>query len=72
MSRDLEPKGEPLRRAVRWLSDQRQADPEVKIARLVDEAGRRFDLSPLDQDWLWRTFVTGDRDGGGGGGAGGG
>lgn len=53
---DLLPKGESLRRAIRWISENRQ-DPGADIAKLVQEAGVRFDLSPLVQEYLWRTFV---------------
>ncbi len=55
----LEPKGEPLRRAVRWISDQRLDNPTLDIKKLVEEAGLRFDLTPPDQEFLWHTFVLG-------------
>lgn len=48
------PEGEGLRRAVRWLSEQ-----PVRDARIIEEASRRFDLSPLDEDFLLRHFVAG-------------
>jgi len=41
-----------LERAIRWLSDRRREAPEAKPAALVDEAARRFDLSPRDADFL--------------------
>ena len=44
----------PLRQAVRWLDEQLRDRPEASRADLVDEASRRFDLSPLDADFLWR------------------
>jgi hypothetical protein len=43
------PEGENLRRAVRWISEQRQESTPASITDLIDEAGRRFDLSPMDQ-----------------------
>ena len=55
----LEPKGEALRRAVRWISDQRTDNPSADIKKLVAEAGLRFDLSPPDQEFLWHTLVLG-------------
>lgn len=45
------PKGESLRRAVRWLSEQGASSP-----RAIEEAARRFDLSPLDEEFLVRHF----------------
>lgn len=53
----LEPKGEPLRRAIRWISDERQSNPDADIKKLVEEAGLRFDLGPPDQEFLWHTLV---------------
>jgi hypothetical protein len=57
MSNELAPRGEDLRRAVRWISYQRVAGTELTIAELVNEACLRFDLSPLDAQYLWDTFV---------------
>jgi hypothetical protein len=50
--RSLVPDGEALRRAVRWLCEQRPITP----AR-IDEAALRFDLSPLEVAFLLREFV---------------
>ena len=48
MSRDtLLPHGEALRRAIRWLSDERRHD-----AQAIDEAARRFDLTPVEEEFL--------------------
>jgi hypothetical protein len=47
------PGGEALRSALKWLSERRQADPQAAPrAELIDEAARRFDLTPLDVDFL--------------------
>lgn len=51
----IEPKGDALRRAVRWLSEHRDYS-----YRSVEEAARRFDLSPLDEEFLLRHFVNAD------------
>ena len=52
MGRDtLLPQGEALRRAIRWLSDERRHD-----ATAIEEAARRFDLGPADEDFLLRHF----------------
>jgi hypothetical protein len=47
----LLPEHEDLRRAVQWLAAQTSWD-----ARLIEEASRRFDLSPIDEDFLLRNF----------------
>lgn len=57
MSDSIQPKGDALRKAVQWISEQRRLRPGEAIARLVDEAALRFDLSPADQDSLLRTLA---------------
>lgn len=44
----------PIRQAVKWIDDRLLDDPGADRVTLVDEASRRFDLSPLDQDFLFR------------------
>jgi hypothetical protein len=46
------PGGEALRGALKWLSERRQADPQAPRGQLIDEAAQRFDLTPLDVDFL--------------------
>jgi hypothetical protein len=53
---DLLPEGEDLRRALRWVNERLRREPDIPLARLVDDASRRFDLGPLDEEWLWRTL----------------
>ena len=47
------PHGESLKRAIRWLSDERRHD-----AAAIEEAARRFDLSPAEEDFLLQNFRT--------------
>jgi hypothetical protein len=47
-----------LQRAIRWISAERDARPERAIAEIVDEAGPRFDLAPIETEYLWKTFVA--------------
>jgi hypothetical protein len=44
----------PIKRAVQWIDDQLTDHPEADRVKLVDEASRRFDLSPVDADFLFR------------------
>jgi hypothetical protein len=44
----------PIRQAIRWIDEQLADNPSLDRVKLVDEAARRFDLSPLDQDFLFR------------------
>jgi hypothetical protein len=49
------PVGEaPLTQAIKWIDEQLRDNPGADRTRLVDEASRRFDLTPLDADFLWR------------------
>ncbi|HXG04287.1 MAG TPA: hypothetical protein VNO23_12845 [Candidatus Binatia bacterium] len=44
----------PIRQAVKWIDDRLLDDPTADRLKLIDEASRRFDLSPMDQDFLFR------------------
>ena len=44
----------PIKQAVKWIDDQIAARPDADRVQLVDEASRRFDLSPIDTDFLFR------------------
>ena len=49
---EIKPKGEKLRQAVRWLSESAPVTREK-----IDEAAARFDLSPLEVEFLLREFL---------------
>ena len=44
----------PIKQAVQWVDDQLRDRPEADRVALIDEASRRFDLSPMDSDFLFR------------------
>jgi hypothetical protein len=44
----------PIKQAIKWLDEQLHDNPNANRAKLIDEAGRRFDLTPLDSDFLLR------------------
>ena len=44
----------PIKQAVAWIEDQLRKQPAANRVKLVDEASRRFDLTPLDADFLLR------------------
>ncbi len=44
----------PIKQAVKWIDEQLADNPKADRIKLIDEASRRFDLSPLDQDFLVR------------------
>jgi len=51
------PQGESLRRALRWLDDRVRDEPKAERARLVSEASVRFDLTPVEEDFLLQNWV---------------
>ncbi len=53
---DLLPDGEDLRRAVKWVSGNLLENPGQPLGPLVQEAIFKFDLSPLDAEFLIRFF----------------
>jgi hypothetical protein len=48
----------PIKQAVNWIDDRLRDDPAADRLRLVDEAARRFDLSPLDAEFLMRHLAA--------------
>jgi hypothetical protein len=44
----------PIKQAIRWIDDQLRDNIKAERVWLVDEASRRFDLSPADADFLFR------------------
>lgn len=52
------PEGEGIRRAVRWISEQRKADPGKPVNQLVHEAISHFVLSPKDGMALLQFYAS--------------
>ena len=47
-----------VRQAVRWIDDRLRDHPRADRHALVDEASRRFDLSPIEADFLYRHLAS--------------
>ena len=43
-----------IKQAAQWIDEQLRDRPGADRVALVSEASRRFDLSPLDEDFLVR------------------
>ncbi|QTA88537.1 hypothetical protein [Desulfonema magnum] len=52
----IQPQGEEIRKAVKWISEERKFNSEKEIKKVLEEACIKFDLSPKDADFL-RRFV---------------
>ena len=54
---NLAPHGESLRKAMRWLDERAREAPGLDKLKLVTEAAARFDLSPLEEEFLIGNWV---------------
>ena len=50
----IKPEEEKIRRATKWLVEERKFSPDRSLAALLDEACMKFDLSPKDAEFLQR------------------
>lgn len=48
----IQPKGENLRKAVKWISEERQYHPGRNYRSIIEEACLKFNLSPMDAAYL--------------------
>ncbi len=48
----IQPKGEKLRQAVKWISENLREDECRSLYMLIQEAAQQFNLSPKDEDFL--------------------
>ena len=55
----IQPEGEQLRNAVKWISERRQ-EGEADYKKLVGEAALKFNLSPKEADYLQRFLKEGN------------
>ena len=53
----IQPEGEHLRKAVKWISEKRLENPDMTLTRLIEEACLTFDISPKDEDFLVRQLA---------------
>ena len=51
---NIQPQGEDLRKAVKWVDEARRNHPDKEIGGVIREACARFDLSPRDAEFLDR------------------
>ena len=50
----VQPEGEQIRKAVQWISEEKQARPQKSRLKLIEEAGIKFNLSPAEEEYLGR------------------
>ena len=52
----LQPDGEDIRKAIKWISEERKYNPDAQDSKLIEDACLKFDLSPMDAEYL-RNFM---------------
>lgn len=55
----IQPKGEKVRQAVKWISEIRKEDEGRRIGLLIQEAAGRFNLSPKEEEYLVSFYKEG-------------
>jgi hypothetical protein len=53
----IHPQGEELRNAIKWISEERQNPKAAALKKLLEQACVKFDLSPMDAEFLGRYFL---------------
>ena len=53
----IQQKGEPVRKAVRWISKEMKGENNTPISRLIVEAAGRYNLSPKEEEFI-RAFYS--------------
>ncbi len=48
----IQPEGEQIRKAVKWVSAERQADANKSTQKLIEDAALQFNLSPMEVEYL--------------------
>jgi hypothetical protein len=56
----IQPVGEDLRKAVKWLSAEHTYNPDKKYSELIEEACLKFNLSPKEAAYLAK-FVDSEK-----------
>ncbi|HKZ07312.1 MAG TPA: hypothetical protein VJU81_17740 [Methylomirabilota bacterium] len=46
----------PIKAAIKWIDGELRERPTADRLTLIDEAGRRFDLTPPDEEFLLQHF----------------
>ncbi|MBW1989164.1 MAG: hypothetical protein JRI97_06420 [Deltaproteobacteria bacterium] len=56
----IQPHGEDLRKAVKWMAERHVEKPDEEASKLVEEAALQFNLSPADTEFLYRCVERGE------------
>ena len=53
----IQPEGEDLRKAVKWIAEEKKFNLQKSTKALVEEACLKFNLAPKDADFLYRKAI---------------
>jgi len=48
----IQPDGEMIRKAVKWISEERQTEQSKTHQQMIEAAALRFNLSPMEVEYL--------------------
>ena len=57
----IQPEGEDLRKATKWISDKLRYESDVSLRKAIEEACMKFDLPPKDAEFLMRFFSEAEK-----------
>lgn len=52
----LQPEGESLRKAVKWISEEKKAGSSKSRQQLMEAACLKFNLTPMEAEYLTRSM----------------
>jgi len=58
---NIQPKGENLRKAVTWVLEEKKFNLEKPLKEIIEEACLKFDLTPIDAEFLLRSTSLKDK-----------
>ncbi len=59
MAAVVQQKGDKIRQAIKRISNRIEDKDGTKLSQLVQEAGQEFNLSPMEQEFLFSFFKEG-------------
>ncbi|MBW1616195.1 MAG: hypothetical protein JRJ49_06620 [Deltaproteobacteria bacterium] len=54
----VQPEGEHIKKAIKWLSDQREENKNKSEEAILEEASVRFNLSPNDTEYIKKFVIV--------------
>ena len=58
---NIQPDGEHVRKAVKWISEEKKYSPGQSLKKLVEAASLKFNLSPLEENYLFKFYSESEK-----------